>query len=70
MKKKTSGLEQIYDGKWYNIDEFDKVACCDCALLHSFSFRLKNNRIQIKMERVPAETAALRRHFKHEFPKA
>lgn len=70
MKKKNSGLEQIWDGRWYDIHDITTVACCDCGLSHSYRWRMRDGRVQVRLERIPESTAALRRHFKHEFPKA
>lgn len=47
-----SKYEQIYDGDWFDLPtkKMD-LKCCDCGLVHKFWSRLKNGKIQIRMDR-------------------
>jgi hypothetical protein len=44
---KTIKKSQVYNNQWF----FPKgyIGCCDCGLIHKIDFRLKNGRIQIKV---------------------
>ncbi len=41
-----------------------KMACCDCGLVHTINFRIKNNRVQFQVFRNNRSTAMVRRHMK------
>ena len=46
-----SQYEQIHDGEWFDLPAKMDLACCDCGLVHKFQSRLKNGKVQIKMDR-------------------
>ena len=39
-----------------------KMACCDCGLVHSMDFRVKEGRAQFRVFRNNRSTALMRRH--------
>ena len=42
--------EQVYEGEWLSwARRGETLVCCDCGLAHSLEFRLKGNRIQMRM---------------------
>jgi hypothetical protein len=55
-----SQYEQIYDGQWFDLPGKMDLACCDCGLVHKFRSRLKNGKVQIRMERHGPATGGIR----------
>lgn len=41
-----------------------KMACCDCGLVHTMNFRIRDGHIQWQVFRNNRATAAIRRHMK------
>lgn len=39
-----------------------KLACCDCGLVHTMDFRVKDGRVQFRAARNNRSTALRRRH--------
>lgn len=46
-----SQYEQIHDGEWFDLPNRWDLTCCDCGLTHRVYVRLKNGRMQIRMDR-------------------
>jgi hypothetical protein len=40
------------------------MACCDCGLVHTINFRIKDKRVQFQVFRNNRSTAMVRRHMK------
>ena len=52
-------------GEWQQpIRRGYKLQCCDCGLVHTFDFKVKNNRVEFRCFRNIRSTAQVRRHFK------
>ena len=64
MKPKASKYEQVYNGQWFDTGQEIEIACCDCHLVHEFTFRLnkETNRAEMRINRNNRKTAALRQH--------
>ncbi len=41
-----------------------RMACCDCGLVHTMDFRIRNGRIQFRARRNNRSTAQIRRYMK------
>lgn len=41
-----------------------KMCCCDCGLVHSLDFRIRDDRVQFRASRNNRSTALVRRHRK------
>ena len=57
------GVEQIYDGEWYDAKDYPFEACCDCGLVHRVKTRIRNGRVQLCATREVRRTAALRKEM-------
>jgi hypothetical protein len=56
--------EQQYEGEWVQpVCKGYRMACCDCGLVHSMDFRVKEKKIQFRAFRHARSTAAMRRHM-------
>jgi hypothetical protein len=55
-----SKYDQIYDGEWFDLPGKMDLACCDCGLVHKFRSRLKDGKIQIRMDRHGPATGGVR----------
>jgi hypothetical protein len=60
MAKSRSKYEQIYDGEWFDLPSKWDLACCDCSLVHRMYTRLKDGKIQIRMDRHGPATGGVR----------
>ncbi len=50
-------------GEWIQpVRKGYKMACCDCGLVHSMDFRVKEGRAQFRVFRNNRSTALMRRH--------
>lgn len=63
--------DQVIEGQWFRFGDSksnrrEKVACCDCGLVHQFNFRLKNGELQMQVFRLPRETGGRRRALRQE----
>lgn len=58
--------EQLYDGEWFSpYNKKYRHMCCDCALIHTVSFKLdENGKIWLRWNADRRATAAARRAFK------
>lgn len=57
-------------GEWVQpIRKGYKLACCDCGLVHTMNFRVRNGRVQFAVWRNNRATAIMRRKHKDK-PKA
>ena len=57
---------QVYEGEWeYPVRKGYKLKCCDCGLVHTFDFRLRNGKIEYRVYRDNRATAQVRRHLPH-----
>lgn len=54
---------QVHDGEWFEPkpQRGHKMACCDCGLIHTMNFRVKNGKVQIQATRDNRATANRRR---------
>jgi hypothetical protein len=54
---------QINDGEWFEPkpQRGHKMACCDCGLIHTMNFRVKDGKVQIQATRDNRATANRRR---------
>ena len=60
--KKEEEFEQIYDGEWITpVKKGFKDQCCDCLLIHTMEFRIKDGKVQFRCWREDKETAVARR---------
>ena len=51
------------EGKWIQpVDKGYKLCCCDCGLVHSIDFRIKDGRVQFRVFRAPRSTGQVRRY--------
>lgn len=49
--------------KWIQpIKKGYKLACCDCCLVHTMDFRVREGRVQFRVSRNNRSTALMRRH--------
>jgi hypothetical protein len=60
MAKSRSKYEQIWDGQWFDLLSRWDLACCDCGLTHRVFVRLKDGKIQIRMDRHGPATGGVR----------
>lgn len=49
---------------WGEWDHSEKVACCDCGLVHDHQYRKKNGRLEVRSRRNERSTGQVRRHMK------
>jgi len=57
---------QVYEGEWeYPVRKGYKLQCCDCGLVHTFDFRLRNGKIEYRVYRDNRATGQVRRHLPH-----
>jgi len=50
-------------GEWVQpVRKGYKMCCCDCGLVHSIDFRVKDGRVQFRVFRNNRSTALVRRH--------
>lgn len=57
---------QLYDGEWFYPRRYKhRNACCDCGLVHEWTFKLEGRTIKMKASRNMRATAAKRRYLKH-----
>lgn len=54
-------VQQIFEGEWTEFNRNDRLQCCDCLLIHSLEWRVRNGKLQVKMFRENRSTAAYRR---------
>lgn len=54
-------VEQVYEGEWTDFERHDRLQCCDCCLVHSIEWRVRNGGLQLKLSRENRSTAAYRR---------
>lgn len=54
---------RVSDGEWIEPkpQRGHKMQCCDCALIHTMDFRIKNGRVQFRPRRDKRATATARR---------
>jgi len=53
------------DGEWIQpIKKGYRLRCCDCGLVHSIDFRIKNKKIQFRVCRDNRATGQVRRYMK------
>ena len=58
--------EQEFEGEWvYPVRKGYKIQCCDCGLVHTFDFRLRNGKIEYRVYRDNRATGQVRRHLPH-----
>ena len=56
---------QQEDHKWIRpVKENFKCKCCDCGLVHTINFRIKNKQIEFQAIRDNRATSQIRRHLK------
>jgi len=56
---------QAIEGEWFDLDpENNRIACCDCGLVHSEDYRVVGGVIQCRSRRDKRKTAAIRRERK------
>lgn len=54
----------VKDGEWIRPKRRGwKMACCDCGLVHTVNFRIKNGRIEMQAYRHGLATGGKRRHI-------
>jgi hypothetical protein len=53
---------QRTDGEWFAVPNrsLHRIRCCDCSLVHDFSFRIRKGKLQIRAVRNNRSTAASR----------
>lgn len=61
MSKKTK-YEQIEQGKWYDWNTTQDLACCHCHMVHEVSVRIRKGRKQLKFTINGSATGGLRKH--------
>ena len=60
-----SRYTQRTDGEWIDAEApTHKIRCCDCGLVHVFTFRIVNGRVQFAAVRDHRATAQSRRNRK------
>lgn len=65
MTRRRSEFDQLVSGKWDDVARTFQNACCDCLLVHRFTFRLsKGGYLQFRAVRDDRATAKLRRSEK------
>jgi hypothetical protein len=56
---------QAYDGEWIQPRKEDyKITCCDCGLVHSMEFRMRNGNVQFRPTRDNRATGQRRRYLR------
>lgn len=59
--------EEPHEGEWIRpVRRGYKVACCDCGLVHSIDFRIKDRRIEFRVFADNRATGQVRRHMTQE----
>ncbi len=61
MKKRPKAI-QIYDHKWYVLEDYVEV-CCDCGLAHDTQYKIRGGRIWWNTKRNEKVTAQERKEF-------
>lgn len=51
----------VEPNKWYYFARKDGLICCDCSLVHTMQFKIKDKKIYIKFDRDDRATAGYRR---------
>lgn len=65
MKKKR--FNRVKDGDVLAVYRNNRWACCDCGLVHTFTFTWAKKGLVVKVRRNVSWTAASRRRKKHSF---
>lgn len=52
---------RLEDGEWYDQPEYDRVACCDCGLVHDVWWERTAHGIRMRHYRNARATAQVRR---------
>lgn len=70
---KTPRIKTKYEepkaGEWIQpIRKGYSMACCDCGLVHTLDFRIKDGRVQFRVFRNNRKTAAMRRDASGNLP--
>lgn len=58
-KEKKYNSTQRYDGEWFPAPHF--LGCCDCGLVHTVDFRIRDGKLQMRVFRDPEGTLLKRR---------
>lgn len=54
--------DKTKSNEWvYPVRKDFKMACCDCGLVHSFDFQIRNGQIRIRARRDDVQTEQLRK---------
>lgn len=64
--RKRSPYVEAADGKWYSQPMIDRIACCDCGLVHDVEYRVSSGflgvpALEVKATRNARATAQVRR---------
>ena len=54
---------QVTDGEWRYFLRKEKVACCDCGLVHTYRYRTRKGYLQRQATRDRRATAARRKRL-------
>lgn len=61
--------EDVTGDQWWPIARRgNKVACCDCGLVHTVDCRLKGKTVEVRFARDERATAGIRRGKQHRKP--
>lgn len=59
----TMKYYQVKDGEWRHFLRKEKVACCDCGLVHTYRYRTRDGYLQRQAVRDPKATWARRKRL-------
>lgn len=54
---------QVEDGEWSNFPRTEKVACCDCGLIHTYRWRVRKGYFERQAIRDNRATYARRKRL-------
>lgn len=58
-----AAYEEPAEGEWVQpVTKGYKMCCCDCGLVHTMDFRVRDGRVQFRVFRNNRSTAMVRRH--------
>lgn len=60
---------QMFDGEWRYFPRTEKVACCDCGLIHTYRYRTRKGYLQRQAVRDVRATRARRKRLGIKMPK-
>lgn len=64
MARKPKKYHHVTDGEWIQPPmRGGKDQCCDCGLVHTVNYRIRDGKVQVQVFRDPRATGGARRHL-------